>query len=232
MNDRLLLCACWLVYLGVVIVTGGLAALLADWQHALVIAAAAIFALLVVLAWWGRPRTAATPSASGVDQVLTTLVHCLPLFLVAGLGVSSLGGQAFSVGGFRAPPATGDKDPHGELTIADVYAENHPLPDHATLTGLAYAPSDEEYQRLPGGLVREQAPLLLYRFQITCCAADAVPVYVIVRGLDRSAHPNDTWLTISGRLEAPAPPANLGVLHAETVTVVPEPAQPYLRRSP
>ena len=230
MNDRLLLCACWIVYLGVVILSGGLTALLVGWQHGLVIAAAIVFLLLAGLAWWGGPRAGAPTATAGAGQVLTTLIHCLPLFLLAALGVSSLGGQAFSVGGFRAPTATVDRD-HGEFTIADVYAENRAPPDHATLIGMAYAPSDEEYERLPGGLVREQAPLLLYRFQMTCCAADAVPVYVIVRGLDRALHPNDTWLSIGGRLEAPTPPANLGVLHAETVTVVPEPAQPYLKRS-
>lgn len=230
MNDRLLLCACWVIYLAVVIATGGLAALLAGWQHALVIGAAAAFCLLAALAWWGSPRTTAGPDAAGAGPVLTILVHCLPLFLLAGLGVSSLGGQAFSVGGFRPPAPTADATPH-EFTIGDVYVPDHPLPATATLVGMAYAPSDEEYERLPGGLVREQAPLLLYRFQMTCCAADAVPVYVIVRGLDRALHPNDTWLSISGRLEAPAPPANLGVLHAETVAVVPEPAQPYLKRS-
>lgn len=233
-TDRFMLCLCWGAYLTVVIASGGLASFIAGWQHGLVITAAVAFALLVLGAWWGghdidnsdqHQHATKTPT----DQVLHTLVHCLPLFLITALGVTSLGGQAFSIGSGHAPaPAVIDQTPH-ELTLADITVDNPNLPDEVTLIGMAYTPTADDYLQLDG-LTHTTGPMLLYRFQIICCAADAVAMYVAVQGIDGSRFANDTWLRVHGRLERPKPPSNRGVVHVTTVEVIPLPEEPYIRR--
>ncbi len=238
--DRLLLCLCWAVYLGMVISSGGLGSFIAAWQHSLIVVAAVVFVVLMALSWWGRAAVAHEhhqhAGRAPLDQVIQTLVHCLPLFLIAGLGVTALGGQAFATSGFRAPaipttPSTAPPIVLGEYTIADVYAGNRPAPVPVTLIGMAYAPSDEDYSRLPGSMTREQVPLLLYRYQIICCAADATPLFVGILGVDRTRFANDSWIRVTGTLDAPVAPANVGILHVTTVEAVPEPAEPYLKRT-
>lgn len=235
--DRLLLCLCWAIYLGLIIATGGLASFIAAWQHVLVVVAAAVFVVLAVLSWWGQGSTAHEhhqhAGRAPADQVIQTLVHCLPLFLITALGVTALGGQAFATSGFRAPstpPAT-PIAAVGEYTIADVYAGNRTAPTPVSLIGMAYAPSDEDYGRLPGNMTREQVPLLLYRYQIICCAADATPLFVGVLGVERTRFANDSWIRVTGTLAAPVPPANVGIMHVTAVEAVPEPVEPYLKRS-
>lgn len=71
---------------------------------------------------------------------------------------------------------------------------------------------------------------VLARFIITCCAADAYPVGLPVKlpEGDRSAYPPDTWLSIEGQMttETLNDERRL-VIAAQTLTEIPEPANPY-----
>lgn len=76
---------------------------------------------------------------------------------------------------------------------------------------------------------------LLTRLVINCCAADARPVQVLVRG-DAAVREPDTWVEVTGTWTvqptlrpgevAPRPPE----LVATEVTDLPEPAEPYEQR--
>ena len=73
---------------------------------------------------------------------------------------------------------------------------------------------------------------LLTRFIVTCCAADARPLRVAIRGLGEPWPAPDTWLEITGlwrpetrTAEDQRPP----VLDAGRVRAIPAPANPYLR---
>jgi uncharacterized repeat protein (TIGR03943 family) len=71
--------------------------------------------------------------------------------------------------------------------------------------------------------------LMLARFIITCCAADAYPVGLPVKLKgDRSAYPADTWLRIEGEMitETLAGKRQL-VIQASTLKEIPKPANPY-----
>ncbi len=87
------------------------------------------------------------------------------------------------------------------------------------LTGLVVH-SDE----LPDGF-------LLTRFVLTCCAADALPVQVGVRG--GGTPEEDTWVEVEGTLVPPdeVRPTDTDLprvdLEATSVTEIPEPADPY-----
>jgi uncharacterized repeat protein (TIGR03943 family) len=73
---------------------------------------------------------------------------------------------------------------------------------------------------------------LLTRFVVTCCAADARPLRVAIRGLTPPWPAADTWLEITGTwrperraVEDERPP----VLDATELHTVPAPTNPYLR---
>jgi uncharacterized repeat protein (TIGR03943 family) len=79
---------------------------------------------------------------------------------------------------------------------------------------------------------RRGGGFLLTRFVITCCAADARPVRVAVRGLAPPWPAPDTWVEVTGTwrpepraAEDDRPP----VLDVATLTPIPAPANPYLR---
>lgn len=71
--------------------------------------------------------------------------------------------------------------------------------------------------------------LLLSRFVITCCAADAYPVGLPVKlNQDRKAYPADSWLQVEGQMIT----ENLGgkrqlTIQANSLKQIPEPQNPY-----
>lgn len=73
----------------------------------------------------------------------------------------------------------------------------------------------------------------LTRFMVGCCAADAVPVRVVVHG-GGPTPPADTWLEVDGTWRPPGEPIpadriQLATVHlnALTMRVVPQPEEPY-----
>lgn len=74
-----------------------------------------------------------------------------------------------------------------------------------------------------------QEYLLLSRFVITCCAADAYPVGLPVKLTQNSQiYPPDTWLEVEGQMST----ENLGgkrqlTIQASSVKQIPEPQNPY-----
>lgn len=72
--------------------------------------------------------------------------------------------------------------------------------------------------------------LLLSRFVITCCAADAYPVGLPVKlTQNRSAYPPDTWLEVEGQMltENLGGKRQLTILASVPPRKIPEPSNPY-----
>ncbi len=71
--------------------------------------------------------------------------------------------------------------------------------------------------------------LMLSRFVITCCAADAYPVGMPVRlAPDHPPYPKDSWLSVQGRMATEVIDGERRlVLHAHTTTPIPQPRNPY-----
>jgi uncharacterized repeat protein (TIGR03943 family) len=65
----------------------------------------------------------------------------------------------------------------------------------------------------------------LARYQIACCAADAIPVVVRVVGVQGGLPPRDQWVLVTGRFEPGA--GDLPQLVATTVRPIPPPDEPY-----
>ena len=229
MSDRLLLSCCWLIYLVAIATSGGFVTYLAGWQHPLAWTGVGVFTVLVAVAWWGKAPMASTQHLAPFDVLMQTAVHCLPLLMLASVGNQTLGRHAAQLAPqvMRDGAAPSSSD---ELTLNDIYLRNAVLPSETTLIGMSFVPTDADCARLPGGLTRADVPLLLYRYEITCCAADAAPIFVILHGLDPAAYRNDTWLQITGKLTPPGGPTNLARFDVQAATLIPPPAEPYLSR--
>ena len=70
----------------------------------------------------------------------------------------------------------------------------------------------------------------LTRIAVTCCAADARPILIAVRGAS-AAFRADTWIAVTGTYDGLDPGAGtdqqVPVIRAESVEPVPTPAEPY-----
>jgi uncharacterized repeat protein (TIGR03943 family) len=89
--------------------------------------------------------------------------------------------------------------------------------------------------RLTGFVVADPAipdGYRLTRYLLTCCAADAMPLQVVVQGLGSPPPADDTWLEVVGTWVPPADPTAEGVDRGAVLAVtsqveIPPPANPY-----
>lgn len=152
---------------------------------------------------------------------LAALALLVPVLLLVLVPSPRLGATAAAkrAGGLTAggliPPPGGD----GELSIRDI----------------EYATSDSDYAATLGVVEGAEVGLIgfvthpdraddyaLTRFEMWCCAADAIPSSVVV--IDSTDYPDDTWFRVKGVLV----PAGSGfAVEAKNVERVPEPSNPY-----
>jgi uncharacterized repeat protein (TIGR03943 family) len=70
---------------------------------------------------------------------------------------------------------------------------------------------------------------VLYRFVINCCVADAMPVAILVNGIVPDEWPDDTWVTVHGRVNTGVWDGSPYILiAAETMDRAERPKRPYL----
>ncbi|MDQ4126096.1 MAG: hypothetical protein M3134_10950, partial [Actinomycetota bacterium] len=161
--------------------------------------------------------------AWGIGALLVPLlaVAAVPSAELGALAASrkSAGAGAASVGAIAPPaPAAGD-----EISFAEIqYASESP--EYAAEAGIAEGMEIEltGFVTHPGGL--PDGTLGLTRFQVSCCAADAVP-FTVPLVEDPDAREDDVWLEVRGRL---ALRDGVYVVDPEHVEVVDAPADPYL----
>lgn len=79
-------------------------------------------------------------------------------------------------------------------------------------------------QRLPDEL------MLCYRFKITCCAADAQPIFILVKKVKGStAVADDTWIRVKGRFSRYLiNDTRIPLISAQTMTTEQEPSVPFI----
>ncbi len=78
-------------------------------------------------------------------------------------------------------------------------------------------------------LPKDQA--ILFRFQMICCAADAIPVWILLERADMIEAANETWLQVSGTLKRASINGNeVASIEIETADVktAPPPSEQYL----
>jgi uncharacterized repeat protein (TIGR03943 family) len=188
---------------------------------AVVLGAAALAHLLTLRA--ASPRKFERSDVTGIATLLVPLlaVAAVPAAQLGALAASrkTAGAGAAAVGAI-APPAPEAGEPLSFVDLhyaseSEAYAAEAGIAEgmEVELTGFVTHPDG-----LPGGT------LGLTRFQVSCCAADAVP-YTVPLALDPASHEDDEWLRVAGHLLVTD---GVYVLDPAEVTGVDAPADPYL----
>lgn len=71
---------------------------------------------------------------------------------------------------------------------------------------------------------REGDGFRLARYQIACCAADAVPVVARVVAIQSRIPASEEWVTVAGRFDGTS--GDIPVLATSTVSAIPPPEEP------
>lgn len=199
-----------------------------------VLLGAAVVVLLGFLAVdMGRPPTPPKPI---FGETIRVLILALPLaYLSIGRGVAldsgafakrwtgtAAGGNAIAAGEPAAPPAATE-------TAAR----------EADLVGLCWDSDAYEGQAVAvEGMLRHEPDVaaryggngwLLYRFVISCCAADAQPVAVMLTGEMATNWTDDAWVRATGRFTLrPDQPRPVPILELGALAPLEKPRNPYL----
>ncbi|MDQ3951993.1 MAG: TIGR03943 family protein [Actinomycetota bacterium] len=219
--------ACWAAFFAWLHVSGEKTRYLGPRTYWVVVFGAIVLGA-AALAHFVTARRAAARKLEGRDAAgIATLL--VPLLAVAAVPSAQLGALAASrktagagaaaVGAIAPPaPAAGEALSFASIHYAsesEMYAAEAGIAEgmEVELTGFVTHP-----QGLPPGT------LGLTRFQVSCCAADAVP-FTVPLVIDPASRGDDTWLRVSGHL---ASRDGTFAIEPDHVTVVDAPADPYL----
>lgn len=186
-------------------------------------AVALVLCMLFLLATYLRLGRVAKHPGTALTRGSQAALLLLPLVYMAGAGPGGLGSAAFATRRASTDvairPLAPRPGPNGEVELLDL------LMNFETYTGQRVIVDGMVYQDadLPSG---EAA---VFRFVLTCCAADAIPAAVLVRSPGLSELETDTWVRVTGvpsltRLDG----RDVPLLVAERVERIRPPANPYL----
>jgi len=165
-----------------------------------------------------EPLESRTAWALGIMALPVVLVLALP---PATLGAFSAGKRSTFAGSAIGATA---RDVTGPLDFVDIGAAQSFPAAMQQLEARAGEPIT-----LEGFVTRESsAPpdeILLTRYIVTCCVADATIAQVRIVGLPPSSYPDDEWLQVTG---AVYPVGREVLVAADGVQQIPVPSEPYL----
>lgn len=110
-------------------------------------------------------------------------------------------------------------DNHNLITLAELYAHGKELMGKHVIVEGRVSKDDTT----PAG------QLVLYRFVVVCCAADAMPLDIAVTSPHAGNFQNDQWIRVSGKLTtSPTDPDHSPEIIADNIQPIAAPANPYL----
>lgn len=207
----------------------------------LILALLLLVAMLVAHACGEEEASSTRQDSFAAWRLLRLALALLPLacvFLASGqrLGDSDFKKRFASFAGqaTEAEPLLVPASPEEALPSA----VSAPVPQEAKIIDLIVNPRafDGSLVAVSGVVARDKeieaafgkGSFLLYRFAITCCAADARPVSVVVKPSDAEIPPDGKWLRVEGRLSAtPWRHAVLAALEPSKCEAVKAPEDPY-----
>jgi uncharacterized repeat protein (TIGR03943 family) len=212
-----------------------------DWMRPGLLAAGGVLVLLGLVSLWREHLAGRAAPPTDPEPVLDEHGHdddhgpriawllLLPVLAIFLVAPPALGSYTASRSSAAAAPAEPDSE-FAPLPAGD--------PVTTTLTDYATRAIWDRGRSLAGRRIRlvgfvtprPAGGFYLTRITITCCAADARPVRIAVRGGERT-FPADTWVAVTGtyggRDEAAKAADRVPVVRAESVDVVKAPAEPY-----
>lgn len=145
------------------------------------------------------------------------------------LGAAAMVNRDVSAGSLTSATAPGRDNilnkPKGEKTILDWLIEFRTSANPARFDG--------EEIKATGFVYRDDRfgpdTFMVSRFVVSCCAADAAPVGLIVKSPDSANFAADQWVEVSGRLElSQFDGQEMPIIIADAITPVDVPERPYL----
>ena len=219
---------------------------LAPWNIYLMAVTLLFLGLLAVTSIFpARARAANPPPASpghGLRAWLETVCHFLPLILFAAVGPSSPDFAVMSSAAFmaRAPEeeaAAAVAENVRQLKPGDYLSvslidlrtardrlENTPI----EVLGKTHFITDNDRRQFPSGAEKLNIRVLLYRYVITCCVADATPVSVVLAGVDINTLRDEQWYRVRGRSHFVAEGLDAPFVTSDSLEPIEEPISPFL----
>lgn len=165
---------------------------------------------------------------------IETLVHYLPLILFLAVGptlpamthLATRGYPTGDAGATRTIPSPG-----GPLSVSlfDLHVSHLRLDGQPIeVIGTGHLLSEAERKALPPGAAQREIRAVLYRYVITCCAADATAVSAVLNGVDPQAIREDQWYRIRGQSHYVAETLNVPFITVGTIEPIAPPHNPYL----
>ena len=238
-TPRLLQGLLWLAFLGVLTSGGHTSTYIAPWHHGMVLTTTVVLALGLLLAWRSDRHGHAHGGHSGHDHPPTswseTAVHALPLLLFVAVGPTALGSHALTGASqldatTLAAPATPPTTTVDGFIVTDLLAlRQDPLLSGGKIELVARLGeiTDPTLRRKRDASASAPRPVL-FRHGISCCAADAQPVYAWLAGERPRDVPLDAWVLVRGTVDARDTGGVIPVITAESIAVIAAPTEPYL----
>ena len=202
-------------------------------EFGVLLGAAAVVLLGFLATDMGRPPAPPRPI---FGETIRVLILAMPLaYLAIGRGVA-LDSGAFEnrwTGPAGAAGATAPGEPPAAPAAPEAAARE------ADLVGLCWNSDAYEGQTVAvEGMLRHEPDVaaryggngwLLYRFVISCCAADAQPAAVMLTGAMATNWSNDAWVRATGRFTLrPDEPRPVPILELGALAPMDKPRNPYL----
>jgi hypothetical protein len=230
----------WLALFGTILAGRYQRYYLAGWNVAILGCGTLFLALLFVAGLLGTDaRGPRGKSTSRVADWLQTSTHFIPLLLFVIVGPSMPNLSTMNVAAFMARPtkAMGSRTPvrmpgsadYLSVSLLDLHFANERYEgERIEVLGRVHVLLEDELRRLPPAAEGKGIRVIVYRYVITCCVADATPVSAVLQGIEDNALQEDEWYKIRGRAHYVAEGLDVPFIAVETADRIAEPINPYL----
>ncbi len=226
----------WVAFFALMLGGGYAGSYLAGWNIAVLAAGAALAALLLIAGLFLETRLPLR--GSGPGPWIETLCHFLPAILFVAIGPTSPSVSTMRHAAFMAytqhaqgdlPAAQPDAKGYLSVSILDLHVGKDRYNNEAIeVLGRVHVLTDKDQETLPEAAKPMQIRATLYRYAITCCVADAIPLSAILEGVDVRTLKDDAWYKVRGRARFVEQGVDVPLIHVDSLELIPEPAGPYL----
>ncbi len=223
--------AAWVILLLVMILGGFERYYVTGWNTPILAVAAVGLALLFTAGLLEPSR--GKHIERGVAAWMETMTHYLPLILFLALGptmptMGRLSKFDYTARGVSNVPAQTGSGPMS-VSLLDLHAS------HARLDGLpievigtGHLLSETDRKALPPSATHRDVRAILYRYMISCCAADATTVSAVLNNVDAATIREDQWYRVRGRAQYVAEGLNVPFIEVDAIEPIEAPHNPYL----
>lgn len=246
----------WLLWLGLMLAGGYYRHYMAGWQAWLLLVALAIL-VFVLFAGLLETAEDGQACQHGHDHgprpsLWETLLHLAPLAIFLAMGPTSVAGLAGNLAGrpHAVAPAQAKPQsavtalaqalrPQGALTadgfqrlnLLELYDDldnRNIFARQVEVEGRVHVLNQRDRARARKMFGVSGVDITLYRYLIICCAADAQPVFVVLKGVAPKSIGEDQWMRVRGTTDKFVGKPEFLTLNVQSMEKIREPSMPYL----